>query len=60
MVHNTMHRIWVVLVFKPTAQTKKTKKDRKKGEKERKEKKTTKTHYFVLLGTIHLTFFLCD
>ena len=55
-----MHRIWVVLVFKPTAQTKKTKKDRKKGEKERKEKKTTKTHYFVLLGTIHLTFFLCD
>ena len=45
-----MHRIWVVLVLKPTAQKKKTKKDRKKGEKERKEnnKKTlfcTSWHY---------------
>ena len=46
-----MHRIWVVLVFKPTAQKKKTKKDRKKGEKERKEKKTTKNTilYFLAL-----------
>ena len=43
-----MHRIWVVLVFKPTAQKKKTKKDRKKGEKEKKRKQQKHTILYFL------------